>query len=724
MSFFTELKRRNVVKIGAAYAIVAWLLIQVASIIVPAYQAPGWVMPIFITLISIGFPIAIFLAWVYELTPEGIQVTPAASPDPYHTQATGNRLNYFIVGVLVLVVVFVLIDRYVLLDQPGTTTASSVAGPVSTAAKVERDTITEQPTPVPASSNPVPSRRTSLVLGSYPSIAILGVKTVIALSADGNHLVYAVNENSNARLYHRDMNQLEARALPETGISPSFSPAGEWVAYETGSGLYKVSILGGAPQQLSDDVDEQSGCFWSEDDVIYFILNSKLHSVPASGGKAEPVRINGEYADRGHVWPYGLPGATHLLLTVTQNPLINDQGHTVLLSLETGDTQILIQNAYNARYVPTGHIVFMRTGSLWAVPFDIGRMQTTGPEVPVVNGVETSTVFGTSGYTFSNDGLLVYLPGEEITAVGGGGGDLNLVWVERDGQETPLEDIKLNTANAAPRLSPDGRQVAVGMLGQGGADIWTYDFERETFSRRTFDGNAVYAMWTPDGQRLLYGKFNEFGLHWTKADGTGQPERLIESTSLYSPDTMTPDGSQLVFRSVNTATSIDLFVMSVDGEHTSQPLIVTEFIESQPAISPDGHWIAYASTETGESQIYVRPFPDVDNGKWQISASEAQEPRWRGDGRELYFMSGGYHQVMAVPIDTDQGFQAGKPKVLISGNYVRALGRSYDVTADGQRFLMLKQSGAAGDDIESQMTMLVVVDNWFEELKRLAPPAK
>ena len=727
MSFFAELKRRNVFKVGIAYAIVAWLLIQVTATVAPALHLPDWTLTLVVYLAVLGFPLALFLAWVYELTPEGIKVTTSEGPAQYHTRTTGQRLNYFTVGVLVLAVTFILLDRFVLVGGSGQTTVASVTGSAMPAATSKTDTALKKATPEPAVATPAGKvHRSYLGLGQTLAITPIGVKSIIALSRDSEHLVFMVNEGNGPQLYQRQLNQLSVQKIP-TAANPRtlcLSPDGEWVGFTSlNGGLYKVSLVGGTPQQLAQSTNAFYGCYWAKDSVIYFSMNNALHHIPAVGGKPEAVKVASDYSKWNQSWPYGLPDGRHLLLTVSQDTV--DQGEVALLSLETGEIRILIQNAYNARYVPTGHIVFMRSGSLWAVPFDVNQLRTTGPEVPVIDGVETHTNSGIAGYTVSDDGLLVYLPGNELTGVMGGGQQLSLEWVDRKGKETRIGDLQLSTSFAAPRLSPDGRQVAVGVGGQSGPDIWTYDFERSTFSRRTFSSNAVYAIWTPDGKRLIYGKVGEWGLYWTKADGSGQPERLIESKILYAPNGFTPDGSQLLFQSVN-GNAIDIHTLSMTDQHTEQPLLATEFLESQAALSPDGRWLAYVSDETGQTEIYVRPFPDVQNGKWQVSTGGGMEPRWRGDGKELFYALGQFNVgkvkgIAAVAIDTTSGFQAGKPEVLFTGDYGLGLARSYDVTSDGQRFIMLKEFKKSSGDIESQLTNLVLVDNWFTELKKLAP---
>ena len=696
----------------------------------PTFGAPRWAVQTVIFIILIGFPISLILAWAYELTPEGIKTASPEGPDQYHTRITGQRLNYFILGVLVLAVGFLLIDNYVLVDKGERHTASSVTGPVTYVNTDGIDTAYEQPVlEPPVASNSGKVRRSYLTLGQTEGIPPTGVSAFVALSLDGEHLVYVENEAGTPHLYRRQLNQLKVEIIPDA-FNPRilcFSPDGKWVGFTyTGGGLAKVSLLGGTRQELVNPMDTLLGCYWGKDNVIYFSKNNKLHRIPAGGGEPEAVNITSEYSEWNQSWPYALPDGNHLLLTVTRSNA--NAGHIALLSLETGKTQILIHNAYNARYLPAGEIVFMRSGSLWAVPFDVEQLKTAGPEVTVIDGVETQINTGIAGYTVSDDGLLVYLPGDEITETQESSPNLVLVWVDRDGNETGLEIPQTITNISAPKLSPDDKQLALGIQGQSGSDIWVYNFQRGTFSVRTFVGNAYFPIWTPDGRHLVYydRSGNHLGISWTRVDGSGQPEHLIEASKKdnFAPYSFNPDGSQLLITNLNTLGEVDIHVLSMTGDRAQRPLLKTAFVETNPSISPDGHWLAYSSNGTGIYEVYVRPFPDVNNGRWQISTGGGIEPHWRDDGKELYYALGEYggkiKGVAAVAIDTKSGFQPGKPKVLFTGDFSTGLARSYDVTADGQRFIMLKRDTTGGGDL----TNLVIVDNWFTELKRLAPPAK
>lgn len=726
MSFFTELKRRNVYKVGVAYAIVAWLLIQIAGSVLPTFDAPRWVLQTITFVIILGFPLAIFFAWAFELTPEGIKATTPEGPAQYHTRTTGHRLNYFILGVLILAVGFMLVDNYVLVDR----TQSSVASPATPFAKTPSKTEVTQKVTSPAqgaASAPVQVRLTYLPVGVTQPMGPTMLDTYIALSRDGRRLVYAAQKGDTRRLYDRQLNQLTAQPISGTEKvwDACFSPNGEWVAYETDNGLYKVAVTGGEPQKLIKRTGYARGAWWSADHVIYFTIYGKLNRISANGGKPEEVQLQSEYAKWFQSWPQGLPDGTHLLLTVSQKPLNAKDGDTALLNLKTGKTRLLIRDAYNARYVPGGHIAFMRAGSLWAVPFDAKQLNTTGPEVPVVNDVESAGELGQAIYAFADDGWLIYLPGGDVSVEGYGLSQP--VWVDRHGKVTPL-DVKPAQFNE-PRLSPDDKQVSL-TLGIPGvsSDIWTLNLTRGTLSKRTFGGDTFFPVWSIDGKHLAYTFSPNFhGLAWTRSDGAGQPENLLDVPLVTYPNSFTPDGSQLIYTE-QSRTGLKIHVLSMNKDHTDRLLLAKKYYVYDGVLSPDGKWLAYISGETGRSEIYVRPYPNVDNGKWQISIEGGDEPYWRGDGKELYYRSlGSPVAIMAVTVNTESGFHVGKPVKLFQGDFfINPNTISYDVTTDGQHFLMLKSVKKESKDKEAsgQQTNLVVVDNWFAELKRLAPPSQ
>jgi len=708
-SLFTELRRRNVFKVGAAYAIVAWLLVQVVDVVLPALQMPEWTISFVTVLLIIGFPITLIMAWAFEMTPEGIKAD-ADVPSDSITPATGQRLNYVILGLVVLAVGFLVVDQYVLGPR-----ASLVTGSIT---GVSDEAV--RSTPQAVSADPAARvLRASIDLGLMERPT--GLRTDIALSLDGYRLIYSVFMEGNRQLFLRELDQLEPQPIAGTeGASkPFFSPDGEWVVFRDGTELKRVSVHGGPPQPVADNPHNGTSGFWTFDQTILFTSTTdlSLHRVPAEGGTSERLMDNEIGSVEVQSWPQVLPGEEAVLFTVSPLDAARD-GRIDLLSLPTGEVRTLIQRGYNARYAHSGHIVFMRSETLWAAPFDLDRLQIIGVQVPIIQGVETRGNRGAAGYAFSDDGLLVYLPGTDTNLRGG---ERILVWVDREGREEALEMEPQYYRH--PRIAPDGEQLAVTVAeADGTSDVWTHDLGRGTLSRRTFTGAALRPVWTPNSERLVFeSNLQGLGLWWIAADGTGQPERITTEPRDLRPEAFSPDGALLVYR--EGPAPFDLYVLSMDGERTERPLIVTEFTEGRSDISPDGRWIAYASTESGRVEVYVRRFPSLD-GKWQITTDGGNEPRWGPDGQEIYYRRASDNSVLAVSVETEPSFTAGKPRVLITGDYLD-LGTppSYDVSLDGQRFLMIKAVQETSAASAPQQTSLVVVYNWFEELNRLAPPS-
>jgi len=561
------------------------------------------------------------------------------------------------------------------------------------------------------------SPRYSINLGLTERMPFSGVRAQVAFSPDSRHIVYAAQRNGAIQLYLRELDQLEPRFIAGTegGRLPFFSTDGEWVGFmDSEGGVSKIPVRGGSPQTLAEGQQSRIGGSWSADGTILFTHDDdfSLHRVAATGGASRALTTVTPGILEGHSWPHALPGGETILFTVGRLNTTGN-GRIALLTVESGEVRDLIQGGYNARYVPTGHIVFMRSEALWAVPFNLGRLEIVGPEIRVIQGIETDGVRGYAAYAFSNAGRLIYLPGGDTRSQT----SRNLVWVDRDGREELLDAEP--RAYGFPRLSPNGERLAVTIS----RDLWTYDLERGTQSRRTFTGRVGRSIWTPDGERLVY---QSRGLWWIAADGTGQPERITTESRDLRPEAFSPDGALLVYREGFPS---DLYALSMDGERTEQPLIVTEFHEGYSAISPDGRWLAYTSDETGQLEVYVRPFPNVNDGKWPISMDGGEEPLWGPDGHEIFYRRATDNAVLVVSVEAEPSFTVGRPEVLFTGDFL-GFGLSlprpdYDVSPDGQRFLMLKDAlvGIEAELPESQQTLLVVVDNWFEELNRLAPPS-
>ena len=547
----------------------------------------------------------------------------------------------------------------------------------------------------------------------------------IALTPDGSRLVYRASLGGQPHLFVRPMDELQA--TPLRGLTnprnPFISPDGNWVGFFVGGAtvLRKVSILGGPAVDISEIPGTRGprGASWGEDDTIIFATadsSSGLWRVPAGGGEPEQLTTpNTEQGELDHLFPDILPGAEAVLFTITALGSI-ENAQIAVLTLQTGDIDVLIPGGSNPRYVPTGHIVYGVQGTLRAVTFDLDQLRVTGDPVPVVDGVNTSAT-GAANYAVVQDGSLVYVSGS-----GGGvaGGVRLLVWVDREGEEEPLA-AEPDLYFGGPRLSPDGTRVALGRAdGEGGTDIHIYDVRRNNFTQLTFSAEGELApLWTPDGEHVVFSSTRDGGamnLYVKAADGTGEVERLTEGSVRELAYSWSADGETLVFLS-----GTDLHTLSFESEPSASPLLEAAFNLNRPRVSPDGRWIAYESDEDGAFNVYVQPFPDVDSGKWKVSTQGRGNPVWSPDGTELFYASG--DAVMVVPVTTDPSFDVGNPTTLFDGQYGRAFGRSFadfDLSPDGDRLLLRKPAGL-DTDATAAPAELVVIFNWFEELKRLVP---
>jgi serine/threonine protein kinase len=546
-------------------------------------------------------------------------------------------------------------------------------------------------------------------------------RRVAGISPNGRYVAYSANE----QLYLRAMDQMEAIPIRGTegssldsGRSATFSPDNQWIGFFHDNQIKRVAVTGGAPVALSDAINP-TGMSWSADDTIYFGQGPLgIFRVAGTGGTPETVveLEQGEAAGS----PQLLPGGEWLLFTLRSavTPLW-DESQIVVQSLVTGERRTLVNGGTDGRYVATGHLVYARERTLFALAFDVENVEITPGPVPLVENVAQAVTNSVAMYSLSDNGTLVYVPADMLigSRTGRNTPVSQLVWVDRSGDQVELETAPTPIMTMA--LSPDGRRIAYGDRTEE-QDVWIYDLDLRTNQRLTFDpAIETTPMWTPDGERIAFFRLG-IGVLLTNADGTGQPEMVWEFDNLFDyPATFFPDGSGLL---VNIDED-DLGAISIGRDTEPETLLGTDFTETNLALSPDGNWLAYQSDESGANQVFVRPFPDVESGLWQVSRAGGQWPEWGPEGDELFYVSSN-GEFIATRVQTDPTFSVGTEEGLFEADdFYFGPRDGYAVSPDGDRFLMLRTGGLSGDpeDIGPDRPQLNVVQDWYQELVQRVP---
>jgi serine/threonine-protein kinase len=513
-------------------------------------------------------------------------------------------------------------------------------------------------------------------------------------------------------LFLRHLNKQRAIALTGTegGSRPFFSPDGKWIGFRTPTKLKKISVDGGAPIDICEAFSRDAS--WGERGEIVFTGRSSeragnLMLVSARGGLAKPL----ESADstKGYaVSPHVLPGGHHVIFTTIETRGDVEGASIMLQSIEGGEKRTLIRGGTTPKYVPTGHIIYVRSGTLMAVPFDLETLTITGPSSPLAEEVYI-TPGGTALFRVSMDGTLIYKVQTQT----------ELVWVDRQGGVATIPAPAHNYW--LPRLSPDGRRIAVDTRDSGfGAEIWVYELARGTLTRLTVNpGEDETPYWSPGGRWLAFAssRTGQARTVFRKlVDGSDAAEPLWTNDHHMHVECWSQDGRSIIVMVRAATSSDDLWLLSIDDEITARPLLQTRFSERLGRISPDGRWLAYNSNESGRQEVYVQAFPGLGN-KVPISANGGSQPVWAADGKELFYRGEG--NLMVVTVVPGETFAVTSPQPLFPDHYAVQTGThtGYDVSKDGKRFLMIKSKAP-------QLTNLNVAFNWFEEVKRLAPEGK
>jgi len=595
----------------------------------------------------------------------------------------------------------------------------------------------------PALVAPVLPSRFAIVTAAAEPLNVSGGNRDLAVSPDGRHLVYRFGGSITfgSPLMVRAIDRLDGRPLADiaNAYAPFFSPDSQWIGFFEGTDLKKVPIAGGPVITLCGFTGSPLGASWGDDNTITFATSSPrtgLWRVSADGGEAT-VLTTPEPAPReeSHAFPSVLPRGSGVLFTIATGQA--DSPQVAVLDLKTGQRKTLIRGGSDARYVETGHLVFARAGSLRAVPFDPGRLEVLGDPVTIVEHVMMKAS-GAANYAVSRPGTLVYVPGEVAGAVGASGARRSFVWVDRKGHE---DRINLPPRAYGPaRISPDGMGLVVGILEKGNTEIWIGDLMGEALRRLTFaSGMNGMPMWTPDGRRIIFmsDRTGVLNLYSQAADGTGAVERISAGTTPEWPTSITRDGRHLIGFSVRPTTGSDVLLFALAGAEnhvgtSSSPstslsraelLVQSRFDEAFAEISPDARYLAYGSNESGRDEVHVRPYPRVESGHWQVSTGGGTRPAWARNGRELFYIDGSGALTSVAVQTSGPTFIAARPATVFDTKYLQPNpARHYDVSPDGKRFLMLKDS-AAGDPNVAPASM-VVVEHWSDELKQRVPDTR
>src|SRR5215469_4877145 len=458
--------------------------------------------------------------------------------------------------------------------------------------------------------------------------AMPGLNLTAAISPDGRRLVFpARGPDGKQQLATRLLDQAQITFLPgtENGSDAFFSPDSQWIAFFAGRILKKISVLGGSPETVVTAQQFSPGGSWGGDGNI---VTSSFDLFTVSSGGGLPQRIKRRSLGTNYRWPQVLPGGGAVLYTVAYSLNQMDGASIEIMPFKTGSPKVLARGGYYGRYLPTGHLVYIRQGALVGVKFDPEALEVHGAPVPLLEDVAANPVTGGGQFDFSNTGTLVYTSGKSAAQ------EWRLSWLDSSGTTEPL----MPTAGlfATPRLSPDGRKVA--FTGKG-ADLYVYDLERRKLSRLTFTGGANRPVWSPDSLHLLFLRSGS-GATWIRSDGVGEPQTILIGSRPY-PYSFTPDGRRLAYLDSSTETGLDIWTVALDLTDPDHPkagkpeaFLRTAADESAPQFSPDGRWIAYQSSSDSQ-EIYVRPFPAAGGGTWQISTGGGLLPLW--SDKQLFY---------------------------------------------------------------------------------------
>ena len=591
-------------------------------------------------------------------------------------------------------------------------------------------------------AQPLPLMRFETDLGTGVIDSVYA-STFGAISPNGDRIVYTVRGANGPRMLAMrmmDKTSGDPIAGTEGGHDPFFSPDGQWLGFFADTKLKKISANGGAPVALAE-ASNARGASWSEDGTIVasLINTTGLYRVSADGATPPEPLTKLSPGESTHRWPQVLPGGAVAVFTSSGNLSDYENANVEAVDLKAGQRKVLQTGGYFGRITPGGFLLYIHGGVLFAEAMagatppirDIAALKPQGSPVPVLDDVASLASSGTGQFDFSANGVFLYHSGKATPDIWS-----MVVWegpaglpVFGFGSNKTQSQIAKPQPYFTPRFSPDGKRLALGLESRG-LDIYVYDFQDDALTRLTFTGQLSYnPVWTPDGKHIVYQQIvgDTQSLMWIRSDGAGGAHTLMDSKTLVTPRSFSPDGKYLAYHT-GSQTNADIYLLPLDLSDPDHPkpatpelLVGTPANEVQPAISPDGKWIAYCSDESSTREVYVRPFHSQAGGKWQVSAGGGTRPSWTRDGKTLFFENLD-EQIMTVPYTASgESFVAGKPRLWSDRRLVAPTGDpNFDISADGKTVVALVRSNLPGDAPETVKATFLL--NFFDELRRRTTP--
>ena len=742
-----KIKNSNIVKVATAYGVVCWILLQVQDAVLPTIGAPIWAAQIILFIILIGFPIAVLIAWASE-----INTKPNINDEDKFTITKNKNNNIYIIGILCTVVIalFAFYASPFIFDYEPKRNY--------TTKPVENEYIYDTST--------VSTKFDLNLRKSSPNE--WGLLTEIAISNNGYYVAFTVNNDSSSDIYIRDLRLIDS---PNYLISYNwgtdvhgiidFTDDDEWVSFFDSGILKKVRITGGSAQTvLETNLGRTSGYDINDANLIYTGPGDLLWTKDFESGEKKMIYDFDKMPGRVYRWPQFLPDNINIIVSSSSLVAANDDSDILLYNSETGENKIIIANGYNARYAQqTEHIIFVRDSSLWGAKFDLDKLEILGPEQQLIKNIQTNGILGSATYSISDNGRLIYLMGGDVAVA-----SANLVMNVLSNNGTILESLPMEGRFGQISLSPDGSSLSYTNYEGSNADIWVYEFDKKVSGRRTFNGRSDRSRWYPDGKNLIY--INNFTMGLSQAapdktsdknikssirmassDGAGNDHEIFTNDDKfrsYLLQSISPNGDELFFStSVSRSSGVNnkLYKLSLTdklySDSRTEELILAPNAQqtwwSRVSISYDGKWVAYVSNESGKNQVYIRPYPNINTGKWQISAEEAYSPIWSQTRNELFYHTGRkFYKVKYDVLENENSsyFNLNEPELIFEHTIVsnHLTFPAWDYNQNNDQFIVISApeselSDIYGNNVEryNKSITLTVVENWFNELNSRIP---